>query len=425
MQPITLALVLACVAWSVAIWDQARTRRADRYRLDYWWAVAVFATGGIGSMASFTFVSLTPDQVTLVRTIAIIAIGLAIMVTAAFRKALVLSPIGLLLSPYLAILILPLLSGQQVLMPILSLLMFAPVIFRPRERYSFLSLVHGAKTGITITLITLSALSLTMNSNIIGPCRFDKCSIWGQSLGTEGTGNALGMILAVSATVTLMSARNLWASISIALSSLILVDMTSSRSAIYGLYVGLGVVLAYKLTAWTRNRTWVLLALAGTASAVVWLPLQRWSGDEFTGRATLWRYALQLMEQSPVIGYGSSFWVSGTGSDGISRNYSTHNYFTESLITSGILGTALLVLAILVACFGKQFPSSTFATGVFAAILGASLTEVVSAPGRTYLFAGALVFAFMVSQSGAASDNPPAVAGLGLKNARELERLSH
>ncbi|MFC7926842.1 O-antigen ligase family protein [Microbacterium laevaniformans] len=399
MSVAVIALVTACAVWMFALRsDQAATPRHIQ-EPEYWWSLVAFATGGIGSLASFEFVTLNPDQVTLARMLPLALAGVVIVIRTLVARAGVLSASSYFLFAYFALLLIHSINGQAVLMPLLSFVLFFPVLIVPRSGYSFHALLRGAQTGIMVTLVVIGIGGLLLSSSFIGPCRFDKCSVWGFSLGTAGTGNALGMVLALAALTSLLSSRGITSFLSIGISSLVLVDLTSSRSAISAYGVTVLIAVAYRLARWRRARAWVFVPLIVVSAVVVAVPLQRWTGDEFTGRAELWLYAQQLFRESPLAGYGSSFWVDGTGIDGISRNYSTHNFFIESLVSSGAIGTGILALAIVSACLSRYFDGSVAAAAMFAGIIGSSITEVVSAPGRTYLFAGCLVFAFLLSHS--------------------------
>ncbi|KTS87570.1 hypothetical protein NS183_10425 [Microbacterium testaceum] len=81
-------------------------------------------------------------------------------------------------------------------------------------------------------------------------------------------------------------------------------------------------------------------------------------------------------------------------------NYSTHNWFLEMLVSVGVVGVVALLAAMVsssVSRFG--FSTGVYATALTGFVFAMSVTEVFSAPGRTYLMTGLAVLAFVIGES--------------------------
>jgi O-antigen ligase len=121
---------------------------------------------------------------------------------------------------------------------------------------------------------------------------------------------------------------------------------------------------------------------------------------------------MKLFGQSPLIGYGPSYWVRDelgvrTGSPGsrfaLGANYSTHNVFLEMLVSVGALGTIAFVLSLILASVSsrrRNFTIGAYTTALIGVFAGLSFTEVASAPGRIYLFPGVLIYLFLAANAG-------------------------
>jgi hypothetical protein len=324
----------------------------------------------------------------------------AFLLTRSLVQGAKIGVIGFFMLIFFGVALMFVVAGQQPLMPLLSLLIYLPAIVVPKSGYSFEALRAGLGGAVMAFLAVLLALVIVFPSALIGVCRFDKCSLWGESLGASGTGNAVGMFVAAVAAITLLSSKSATTSILTIAGSFLLTDLTSSRSALIGWCIGVGVVIAYKVSRASRSAVYVRVVAVLVCGTVAVFPFLGWAGDAFTGRAYLWNYARTLFADSPVYGFGSSFWVGSGGATDLSRNYSTHNFFMEILVAGGAVGAVCLGVAMFAAARGgRVFAVSIYATATIAIVVGVSITEVVSAPGRTYLVPGLLVMVLMFAQS--------------------------
>jgi O-antigen ligase len=397
----TLVLLVACSLWIAGL-HGSRDRGVDRWALEYWWALSAFFFGGVGALATFSFLTLTFEQAMALRTAPLILMGLAMVVQTLLSRQALIPPTGFALLFYFGILF----TGDGFVMPFACLLAYLPVLIVPATGYNLNSLRAGATTGISLFLVVILGLGLAQPGALLGACRTDKCSRWGVALGALTTGNALGMYLAAAAAISLVSAPKWYSFLLTLIGSFILTELTSSRSGLYAWYILVASAVAYILSQRLQSRLPLVLAALVVSATAVAIPLMNWSPRELTFRPVLWWNAIDLIKDSPILGYGASFWVrneysfpTGTGF-AISANYSTHNIVTELLITGGAMGTFAFVLALVLASrSGRGFATSTYTIFLTCVIVGASLTEVSAIPGRLYLFDGLGIYLFMAASS--------------------------
>jgi O-antigen ligase len=75
--------------------------------------------------------------------------------------------------------------------------------------------------------------------------------------------------------------------------------------------------------------------------------LMTFSDDAFTSRGVLWRSAKQLINDSPIIGNGQSYWTHQFSSQGFVANYGTHNIWLDNLVAFGFVGLSLFMFTLL------------------------------------------------------------------------------
>lgn len=394
------ALLIGAALWLIGI----RLRDpfnfgVNRSAPEFWWTAAAFFIGAFAPLgAILNLFEGSSDIDAFWRISPMVAIGLLMVVRNVARGARI-EGHGLLLLLVLAIMLAQNI-GSTALMAAVSLAVFLPGIVTPSSGYSLPAIRSGASVGISIFLLTLLAFALSGTAGLLGPCRSDKCSMWGLSLGEAGAGNAVGMVMAVMAAVTLLSAKQWHSVFLVGAGSFLLVDLTSSRSALNTWVIGVGVVAAHFISHRTGKRAFVGLATLTVATFVAIFPFMGWSPSAFTNRGALWLYARELISESMWFGHGSSFWVRGEATGSVDLNYATHNLALEMLVSAGIVGSVLLVLAVVLASRGRgYFESSIYTIALIGVTVGASATEVFSAPGRTYLMAGMAVMVFVAASA--------------------------
>ncbi|RNE62597.1 O-antigen ligase family protein [Cryobacterium tepidiphilum] len=397
-----IALLTGALLWLVGLSLRRgifTSYRAHRRSWEYWWPYAAFTFGGLGTLSTFGFVTATADQVALLRMAPLVILGLPMVAQSLLRGARITGS-GFFLLLLFSIFGAFTLAGDAFLMPLSSLLILLPGMITPSAGYSSSALRAGTADAVRAFILILALLTVLMPHELLGPCRFDKCSIWGEALGAVGTGNALGLYLAAMGPITLLSSRGRYAGMLVIAGSFVLVDLTSSRSAIGTWLAGIVLALAYTASVKYSARWIIGAATACTAVAVAVMPFLNWNAGQFTGRVELWRRALDIVADDPLFGFGPSFWVGQDRTNTFTGNYATHNLFTEILVSSGVVGLTFLTLAVMLAIRRKSgLLLSQYVLAIVGVWLAISITEVVSAPGRTYLVPGIFAFIFMTSHA--------------------------
>jgi hypothetical protein len=402
MLPATLiALLLGASLWFVAV-TRSRSQNGvlPSYRkyLEYWWVVVAFTSGAIGVTVTFMY-PFTPGQATTLRVGPLAVIGLMMVVNSIARGGRIRLGSWFLLV-LLAIYVAFGLGTNTIAMPATSVLVLLPGIITPAKGYSFEAIKAGLAHSIKLSMAALVVLAFLAPSDLIGTCLLHKCSLWGQSVGAYGTGNALGLFLAAAGCLSLLAINSWMRFVAGAIGSFILVDLTASRSALIAWIVGVAFVIIYKV-AQRYARSWpVLLGVLFIVATIIFVALWPWAANSFTGRSQLWVRALELLEEHPFLGYGTSYWVNQSLTSDLDANYATHNLFTEMLVSGGVIGAMLCFLAIAGLIVVQRHSSiQGYVLAVIGIWLSGSITEVVSAPGRIYLAPSILAFVFIVSHS--------------------------
>jgi O-antigen ligase len=300
-----------------------------------------------------------------------------------------------------------LIVGEGGAMPFASFLAYLPAIIVPKKGYDLDSLRAGVTAGVSLFLVTISALTLLLPGAVIGPCRSaDKCSFLGVALGAMSTGNALGMYLAAASAISLL-ANAKWYSFLLTLAGgFLLTELTASRSGLASWYVIVALVVTYRISQHLRSRLPLILAVFSVCILAAAIPLMNWRAAELTYRPILWWHAIALFERNPLLGYGASYWArdenrfrTGRGFS-LGLNYSTHNIVLELLISAGAIGLLAFVIALFLAALNvREFNTSLYVIALVGVFVALSLTEVTSAPGRVYLFDGIGIYLFMAASS--------------------------
>jgi hypothetical protein len=287
--------------------------------------------------------------------------------------------------------------GERSVTPFIAAFTFLPALAVDRRlvdvRIIILGLVHSLKA------IALVIAVYGVGGSIVGACRLDKCSLWGQQLGELGTGNALGVAIATLAFSVVLTARKSGGALIGIVASGLLVDLCSSRSAL--IMWSLSVLAALLIRTTTRMRiqvrTRLMTALTvGTAVLVCVVAFTKWQPDAFTYRGVLWLTAQELILQNPLLGRGSTYWVRQPITTALTANYSTHNLALEVLVSTGVVGALALVGAVIL-CARRTAPEARIVGMAMAVVwLAAGITEVTSAPGRLYLIPALLPLVFVL-----------------------------
>ncbi|MFZ7086698.1 O-antigen ligase family protein [Curtobacterium sp. RRHDQ10] len=422
MTPALTALILGCCLLSSAAFGQ-NGRLRTHFDLEQCWVFGALYFGCLGTLLPLAVPSL--GTVGTVLRLGPVAVASLLLLLRTIRQGSRLSAAGgMMLALFAGLFAFGLANGEP-LMTLASFIVFLPMIVSPVSRYSGASLRRGALTAVGLFGVTILLSALVFHQEVLGACRGDKCSLWGEALGPLGTGNALGVCLASVSLVALALMTSFWRWVGCALGGVMLVDLTSSRSALISWAAGALIVGIYSVGSWrrrtrsspvdrlprsqnilrgegiTKPRHMLGLLVFGMSLTVLVLPFLDLPSQSFTGRGNLWNYgADELFPRSWLFGYGSSFWVRQSLTSDLQANYSTHNAALEMLISGGVWGLSCLVLAVILTLRGVKDERTRGLTLAFLGTwIATGLTEVASLPGRIYLLPGLLVFVFLYGHS--------------------------
>ncbi|ROP74751.1 O-antigen ligase [Curtobacterium sp. PhB115] len=405
MNMTSIVALSACLV--VVMGCQPRVR-GSRRRVEYWWATLGLASGVVTTLPTLLNPNISPSS-SLALQVAPICVVSVLLVLSNVRRGAALSAIGAGLLLFLTVPFAFALPSGDLTILLLSLSVLLPAIIVPASGYDKSSLFLAVSDAARLAAMVLAVLLILKGPQLIGSCRGDKCSIWGSALGPEGTGNALGVCLAVMIGLALLNVRDLKRWMLVAAAGFVLVDLTSSRSGFAILVAGLGFSLV-RGAYWRESSSMrghraadrmVFVAAGLLTVAVAALPFLRWSAGSFTGRATLWQIATdELVPRSPIFGHGASYWVRQAATAQLQANYSTHNMAVEILVTAGAWGIACMAVILFSATQSRATPGvQSLCVAMIGIWLASGLTEVTSLPGRTYLYPAFLTFILMVCQS--------------------------
>ncbi|MBF4624224.1 O-antigen ligase [Clavibacter sp. VKM Ac-2872] len=362
----------------------------------YLWIVAGFGLPGVLRVTELTQQSTgsANELLSIIRFVPMLLIGAIIGVRSLSRGRLYGGHLLLLLAICIPV---AFASGDFSPTPFVAAFAFLPALAVDREpvdvRVILLALVHSLKA--VVVLVGFYGVGGT----IIGACRLDKCSLWGQQLGEFGSGNALGVAIAVLAFASIVTARNsAWILVAVVASGL-LVDLCSSRSALIIWALASVAAVLIRTTGRMRlvTRTRLMAALTTVAALLVCaVAVTSWRPDAFTYRGILWLKAQELILENPLLGWGSTYWVRQPITTALSANYSAHNLALETFVSTGLVG-ALALTAAFIACVRRTAPDvRMIALGMAVVWLAGGITEVTSAPGRLYLVPALLPLVFVL-----------------------------
>jgi O-antigen ligase len=200
---------------------------------------------------------------------------------------------------------------------------------------------------------------------------------------SNGVGRYALVVSIISAVRFLMikkKSRYFW--LALGFPSLFLLFQTQSRTAL----LGLAVVAA--LFVLIRGADWRLIFIGPLASYLVWLSGIKWRAHGqvsqivlLSGREYTWQKGLEMIKQSPFLGWGFN-------ADRLLMNSEhMHNSYLHSMIHSGILGALLFLAAII---------------GIWALVFRKNLIRIIRTVGgsaHVFLVESILIIGFLTSRS--------------------------
>ncbi|GGJ12410.1 O-antigen ligase family protein [Paenarthrobacter histidinolovorans] len=233
-------------------------------------------------------------------------------------------------------------SGFTGVLPAVLLL---PALLRRAAPIPLEAWFASARWSVFCVLLAVTATSFAAPENVIGLCRLDKCSIFGEVLTSPITnnGNFVGVAIAILLPLALLGLRATPLVLT-AIVGLVVIEASGSRSAALSAWVVVVVVLLAAGN-WDRRKWVSSLALACVLVASVVTAVGSFPREFATFRGGLWARAQELFQASPALGYGPTFWSNQPLELSLTANYSPHNIWLEFAVAGGVFGILCLTIA--------------------------------------------------------------------------------
>lgn len=224
------------------------------------------------------------------------------------------------------------------------------------QRFAFLALIlvvamasprlHSASLAGALPLVVLTSASLLLTVSgadwaVTRPRRIPIPTIDFRMTGLLFQHNQMGLI-AASALVSSVALPRKYRRIVVPIMAVALV-LTDSRSSIYSGFVALLVALVYR-RGFSPNRLVVSAGVAVTTVLALFTAIGAQERDglgdrQLTGRTELWRVAMEIFGESPLIGSGfETFGAVFREARGFNWAGQAHNQWIQSLSQAGIVG---------------------------------------------------------------------------------------
>ncbi|YCK83497.1 O-antigen ligase family protein [Arthrobacter sp. D3-18] len=274
-------------------------------------------------------------------------------------------------------------SGTSGVAGVLPTLLILPALFQRASPIPLEAWFRSARTSLLLVVMAIAGTALVAPINIIGLCRLDKCSAFGEVLTSPITnnGNFAGVAIALLLPLALLGLRK-FPMILTAAAGLIMIEASGSRSAAISAWIVSAVVLLASKN-W-QSRAWIpIFAFAGVLVASVVTAVGTFPREFATYRGGLWSRAQELFSQQPIIGNGPGFWSAQPPEMSFLANYSPHNFWLEFAVSGGMVAV-ICVFAAGVALLRRVEKQERYALlMMFIAILALG---VVEAPVQTAKF---------------------------------------
>lgn len=200
----------------------------------------------------------------------------------------------------------------------------------------------------SLAIISAGAFIITTFFNGLTPCREDKCLVFEYTFDFSGSQNGFSISVALLGIALVFIQKSFRIRIYVLLLVIYLTLLGGSRTAVYTVVI-IGLVQLFSTISQSNRLKRALHKITFIGSFGLSLsPLyMTFSDDAFTSRGVLWRSAKQLIQESPIIGNGQSYWTHQFSTRGFVANYGTHNIWLDNLVAFGFVGLSLFVLTLL------------------------------------------------------------------------------
>ena len=305
------------------------------------------------------------------------------------------------LVPALIAIIYGFLDSQTYLYPIAWILLVLPFLFISRngvDRVAINSIYSLCIRGIILLAL---GIAFIQPEKSFTSCRSDKCNVLGFVFAPEGNqSNVFSLTLGLLVALIDFKKSYLWI-ITNALCLISLAEFSGGRS---GTIAGLGCLASIAILKLTGGRiSKIYLTFLASLCFFSLIPvIFTFNPTSFTGRASLWIKAKQLIGESILFGHGASFWIRTPATFEFRANYSPHNMWLEILVSTGLFGLVCLSIAILISTIKCDKSIRPFALSLFSGLFVAGFSESMVMPYRLIISPGYfLIFICLTSSRSA------------------------
>lgn len=255
-----------------------------------------------------------------------------------FAPGLILFTMVMFSVPYLVF-------GDAGVAAFLPLLMSLPVVLRRWDAVPVSAWFGQARVSVLVLAGALLMTALTARTNVIGMCRMDKCSAFGEVLTSPITnnGNFAGVAVAILLPWALLGLPR-FPMLLMSGASLLLIELSGSRSAAVAAWAVVAVVILASGN-WAK-RAWLAWgAFYGALLATIVTAVGDFPASFATWRGSLWARARELFAEAPFVGAGPNRWVQQPPENNFIANYSPHNFWLEIAVAGGVLALVATVVA--------------------------------------------------------------------------------
>lgn len=236
---------------------------------------------------------------------------------------------------------------------------FSPVVFiypllmislaRAQPRINEFAILGYLTVG-TAAVSVLLGVATNFGTFVSGPLA-DKAILGSTTLGGPFPhSNTLGVVMVLGAPTVLLIERRWLQWPGLALVAVTIVWSASRTSIVAAILFLIAFIVMRALSNPSARRAAAWVAIAGSATMVVWLPLTTTLQDAFSGRGRVWFASLGRWEHHPWFGSGPAVYstVNDIYSTVLNGAFYGHNLYVQSLATGGwvmLALTGILVLA--------------------------------------------------------------------------------
>lgn len=299
------------------------------------------------------------------------------------------------------------LTGSTGIGGILPVLFVLPLLLRGAEPIPLASWFKSVRWSLLLIVVAITGTAFVAPLNVVGVCRLDKCSIFGEVLTSPITnnGNFAGVAVAILLPLALLGLGK-FPMLLTAIAGLAMVELSGSRSAAIAAWIVAAVVLMASKN-WSR-RSWIAgTVLIATLAASIVTAVGDFPPDFATWRGGLWIRARELFAESPVFGFGPYFWSKQPLEASFIANYSPHNFWLDIAVSGGVIGLVCMAAAGITLLRRVDKQERYAFVLAFIALLAIGILEAPIQPGKLGLAPFAHVLPLMIAASCAIATRTP------------------